>query len=104
MGQSVQELLYELNSKRVRKMREEIREQFKASEVDTQDRRDAREAERFGERAKISTVLHLLDLKRAGHSPKQTEYVIPSERASKPRSYPVWGSGVGSPAFSCSES
>jgi len=103
MGQSVQELLFELNSKRVKAMRENIREQFKATNVDTQERRDAREAERFGEKAKVSTALHLLDLKRAGHSPTKTEYVIPSERASKPRSYPVWGSGIGSPAFSCSE-
>lgn len=104
MVQSVQELLFKLNSRRVRKMRDEIREKHKVTDIETQERRDAREAEQFGEKARISTVLHLLDLKRAGHSPKITEYVISSERPVTARAYVHHGSIVGSAAAMCEAS
>jgi hypothetical protein len=104
MSQSVQELLYELNSQRVRKMRAEMRDQYKASDVERQERNDAREAEQFGEKAKLASCLHLLDLKRAGHSPRRTEYVISSERHLVARSYAHRGSLIGSPAALCEAS
>jgi hypothetical protein len=104
MSQSVQELLYELNSQRVRRMRTKIREQYKATDVEAQERRDAREAEQFGEKAKLASCLHLLDLKRAGHSPRRTEYVIASERHLVARSSAHRGSLIGSPAAMCEAS
>jgi hypothetical protein len=48
--------------------------------------------------------MHLVDLKRAGHSPKQTEYSISAERYSTPRGYPVFGSLTGSSAAMCEAS
>jgi hypothetical protein len=58
MSQSVQELLYELNSQRVRKMRAEMRDQYKAiGRRKAQERNDAREAEQFGEKAKLASCL-----------------------------------------------
>jgi hypothetical protein len=110
MSQSVQELLYELNSQRVRKMRTEIREQYKATDVERQERNDAREAEQFGEKAKLASGLHLLDLKRAGHSPRRTEYVISSERYLVAGHMLIrarllaQGSLIGSPAAMCEAS
>ena len=46
------------------------------------------------------TVLHLLDLKRAGHSPRFTEFKITPERIT-PISRPASGSGCGSSAGMC---
>jgi hypothetical protein len=52
---------------------------------------------------KRATLQHLLDLKRAGHSPAQTEFVISAEYAAGPRVYPVYGSCMGSAAAMCSD-
>jgi hypothetical protein len=48
-----------------------------------------------------ASILHLLDLKRAGHSPTQTEFSITSERPLAARSYVHQGSLVGSSAAMC---
>lgn len=58
-------------------------------------------AERDPRRA---SILHLLDLKRAGHSPTQTEFLITSERPLARSSYIHHGSLVGSSAAMCEAS
>jgi hypothetical protein len=51
-----------------------------------------------------ASILHLLDLKRAGHSPTQTEFQITSERPVAARSYVHHGSLIGSSAAMCEAS
>lgn len=62
--------------------------------VDSSATRDPRKA----------SLLHLLDLKRAGHSPTQTELLITSERPIAARSYVHHGSLIGSSAAMCEAS
>ena len=45
--------------------------------------------------------MHLVDLKRAGRSPTQTEYTVTAEYAAAPRGYAYGGSYIGSPAAMC---
>jgi len=103
MSQSVQELLFELNSERVRALRAQIRRRFKVTEEELEIRKEARDAEQAALNARLATRLHLLDLKRAGHSPRRTEYHIPTERPVAVRNYGTWGSVVGSPAAMCQD-
>jgi hypothetical protein len=51
-----------------------------------------------------ASIMHLVDLKRAGHSPTQTELTISSERPLAARSYIHHGSLIGSPAALCEAS
>jgi hypothetical protein len=51
-----------------------------------------------------ASILHLLDLKRAGHSPTQTELTITSERPLAARLYIHHGSLIGSSAAMCEAS
>lgn len=103
MGQSVQELLYELNSERVRNLRAQIRKRFKVTEEELEIRKEARDAEQAAINSWVATRLHLLDLKRAGHSPRHTEYYIPTERPVPLRNYRTHGSIMGSPGAMCGE-
>lgn len=50
---------------------------------------------------KVSNILHLLDLKRAGHSPRDTEYRIGNDGAIRMEAPIAYTSGVGSPAAMC---
>ena len=38
-----------------------------------------------------ASIMHLVDLKRAGHSPTQTEYTVTAEYAAAPRGYAYGG-------------
>lgn len=53
---------------------------------------------------KMSSMLHLLDLKRAGHSPTRTEYQIGSDGSLRREAPIYYSSSVGSPASLCAES
>jgi hypothetical protein len=55
----------------------------------------------FSFAAKRASILHLLDLKRAGHSPRFTEYKIETGDVGKYYPKPSSQSYLGSPAASC---
>lgn len=55
-------------------------------------------------RARQATALHLLDLKRAGHSPRFTELRIGPGDGARTFRPPHDGSGMGSAAAECVES
>lgn len=52
---------------------------------------------------RVASILHLVDLKRAGHSPTRTETHVPAQSTytpPRPLQYSPWGS----PAAACEES
>lgn len=54
-------------------------------------------------RLKIATIMHLIDLKRAGHSPTRTEYVISAEGKGVKFATVQTSSFLGSAAATCVE-
>jgi hypothetical protein len=103
MSQSVQEIAFALKVARMHAMRMAHVANHARGRGATSEQIQARKYKEFLKKCKQASILHLVDLKRAGHSPRRTEYHIPTERPIPLRNYATHGSICGSPGAMCQE-